>query len=596
MLSSVPPRRANCRPMAVLLAVSVALAGSRTSIADVVVIANRTDENIHFEVSLSQAGNHAMDVGANQLVAIPLRGPAELAYPLDDQPVRYQLDANEAYYFARDEQGDIDLHKIDLGGTEETARGRPLDNWGALRQVAEIPVKLLVDNHEPTVESVWQPRLRRRVEEVSDILEGYCRLRLKIVGFELWDAGKEPMEFGQSFREFQRQVDPQPARLAIGFAGRYHGQPGRVHLGTTPGMLQSHILVREWSSNMTEPERTEVLLHEVGHFLGAVHSPDPTSVMRPILADNRAIERDFRIGFDPVNVLIINLVSEEIRANGTDSIRGMSSGTRTRLSQIYAKLAQQMPGDNSAQQFQFQLGMVGDTPLSHATKQVVDAVRLAARIVGHERSGTRLKQDQLTEYYVRRAAETAATLPEDVAACALLLGLGIALDDTDSLVNQAMTRDFCRAIETPAERSERSRSLGSPTVLDRRDLARHFFLSACLTAVVGAPAAESAGVLKELADAKSGSGWSYVDLAANMAGIAFAQRLLTGQLPLDELASQFRVVQHMPTVEGLPEGLRWEQLTPQLVGTDRNSFAHYRQEIVRRIEQLTGMPVQPAGN
>ncbi len=32
----------------------------------------------------------------------------------------------------------------------------------------------------------------------------------------------------------------------------------------------------------------EVVLHEVGHYLGAVHSPDPHSVMRPILAAESA--------------------------------------------------------------------------------------------------------------------------------------------------------------------------------------------------------------------------------------------------------------------------------------------------------------------
>ena len=223
------------------------------------------------------------------MVAVPLRGPCELSFPLDGRPARYQLDANAAYFFAQDATGRIDLHQIDLGGTEETFAGRALGDVELPRGVGEIPVKILVDNHDPTVQAVWEPRLRRRVEEVSDILEQHCRLRLKVVAVDQWDAGKEPLELAQSFQVFQRQVDPQPARLAIGFTGRYGGEPGQVHLGSTTGMLESHILVREWSANMTEPERTEVLLHEVGHFLGAVHSPDSDSVMRPILADSQAL-------------------------------------------------------------------------------------------------------------------------------------------------------------------------------------------------------------------------------------------------------------------------------------------------------------------
>ena len=46
---------------------------------------------------------------------------------------------------------------------------------------------------------------------------------------------------------------------------------------------------------------------------GAVHSPEPTSVMRPILADRKALAKRFLIVFDPVNALAMNVVAEEIR-------------------------------------------------------------------------------------------------------------------------------------------------------------------------------------------------------------------------------------------------------------------------------------------
>ncbi len=134
-------------------------------------------------------------------------------------------------------------------------------------------------------------------------------MRLKIVEIGQWTAGQDAVEFQQALVEFQRRVHPQPGHVAIGFTGRYRQPAGLLHLGGTQGMLQSHILVREWSATMSEPEREEVLLHEVGHYLGAVHSPDPVSVMRPVLADNQAIRTKFRIGFDPVNTLLINLIS-----------------------------------------------------------------------------------------------------------------------------------------------------------------------------------------------------------------------------------------------------------------------------------------------
>ena len=131
-------------------------------------------------------------------------------------------------------------------------------------------------------------------------------------------------------------------------------------------------------------------------------------------------------------------------------------------------------------------------------------------------------------------------MPADVAPAAFVLGLGIALDDSATLLQNPLTRGFSEAIETPLQRLTRCRTLASPTLLNRRDLAQHFFLSGYLTAVVGSAAAETAGIAKELADAKSGgSGFSYVDLTADLAGIYFAERLLQRDLSLDELATGF---------------------------------------------------------
>ncbi len=39
---------------------------------------------------------------------------------------------------------------------------------------------------------------------------------------------------------------------------------------------------------VSEPERLEVLVHELGHFLGAAHTSDQNSVMRPKLGDRRS--------------------------------------------------------------------------------------------------------------------------------------------------------------------------------------------------------------------------------------------------------------------------------------------------------------------
>ncbi|MFO7905111.1 MAG: M12 family metallo-peptidase, partial [Pirellulaceae bacterium] len=530
-----------------------------TAQADVVVLANRGGEQVSARLVLNDNENR-ITIPAGQQVVMRVRDGCKLLYERDNELVRYRLDANSAYFFSRTKQGTLNLRRVDLNG-QKPLDVRSSDRLAVTNHVAELPVKVLVDNRDPRPRKVWEPLLRKRIQRVSRILQRHCRLRLEIVAVDTWNSGSDSVDFKHSLADFRAQTDPHPACLAIGFTGRYEKKK-RVHLGVTQGMLQSHVLIREWAASMTEPERTEVLLHEIGHYLGAVHSMDKTSVMRPVLADDQAIHRSFRIGFDPVNTLIINLVSDEIRSGRGDSVANLSPAARGRLKQIYEALSTSLPKDKSVRQFLFQLEIGADTSLSRATQRVVRGVRRAARSRQLDVHGpsTQISEDELTEFYIRRAARAAIKLPEETAPSAFLLGLGIAMDDSDILLSNPITAEFCRKVESRTDRRERQRTLGAPTLLGRRDLARHFFLSAYLTVAVGAEAAESAGLAKELADSRSRSGFSYRDLAANAAGIRFAEHVLDGTLLLSELADDLAASDLMPKVSDLPEGVRWQDI------------------------------------
>jgi hypothetical protein len=569
------------------------LIGSAPLSADIVVLANRTKQAVACQIALVNQPAQPLEIAAGDLAVLSVRGQCDLTYGQGAAAQEMRLAANAVYTFVPDPQSGVTLHQIDLGETEATADGRSLSDKQQSLEVFDLPVKILVDNYELTRRDVWEPRLRARIANVSRILERSCLLRLKIVSLDQWVVRQPEPTFPQALQEFRNTVDPHPARLAIGFTGRYSAAPGPLHLGGTQGMLQSHILVREWSANMSEVEREEVLLHEIGHYLGAVHSPDPQSVMRPILADNQAVQARFRVRFDPVNTLLVNLVSEEIRIRSVTSVTEMTDGTRTRLDQIYGKVALATPQDSSARQYQLQLGATGDESLAAATRKVVDAVRTAAveraRQPDLSPAGPSLAQDRLTEHYVRRAAAAAQNLPADTAPVAFLLGLGMALDDSPTLLQIPLTRGFSQAIESPAERAIRCRNLDNPTVGGRRDLAQHFFLSGYLTAVAGATAAEAAGLSKELADAEpGGSGFSFHDLAADLAGIHFASRVLAREWTLENLASTFEVQAVMPGLEDLPQGLPWDDVAPSPQNQER--VAGYRREILDRLDRLRLRP------
>jgi hypothetical protein len=94
----------------------------------------------------------------------------------------------------------------------------------------------------------------------------------------------------------------------------------------------------------------------------------------------------------------------------------------------------------------------------------------------------------------------------------------------------------------------------------RADLAQHFAVSAALAIQGGESVSNPIGLLKELADSRGGSGFSFPDLAADRAGTRFAL-LATGDrqgaLRVQTFARRgLSEDDFLPALTGLPEGLR----------------------------------------
>ena len=94
-------------------------------------------------------------------------------------------------------------------------------------------------------------------------------MRFEVVATRTWTSNPRVHSFDEVLLDFARKVRPAPARLAIGFTSRYDWLREESHLGGTHGALGSHVLIRETVGHVSEPERLEVLVHELGHFLGA---------------------------------------------------------------------------------------------------------------------------------------------------------------------------------------------------------------------------------------------------------------------------------------------------------------------------------------
>lgn len=574
--------------------------------AAVVVMANRTSAAVSFVIVTPDGARQQYRVAPGDVLPIAVRDRVAIGYDNGEGVQRHLLAPNAVYYFFRKEQIDLVERRF---ATEDATPALPSGvDADRLDQVLEIPVMILADDDEPAVRRVWEARLRKRLDEASDIFEHHCRIRFKVAAVGTWESDNRVVDFRESLREFERKVKlAPPARLAIGFTSQYEVQPtGRAHLGGTRGPLHPYVLVREWSQHISGPERLEVLVHELGHVFGASHSAEADSVMRPVVGDRRAHARDFRIGFDPVNALALYVFCEELRLRGVRSTLGFSPATRELLCRIYDALGKELPNDDAAEKYVALLsGTVtvkpvpasrqGSPPsLPAAAALVVEAVTNAARR-NHslqEDTGniTKLSGDRLTEYYFRIAAMALKSreIPPKAAANAYVVGLAAALDDTTWLRNQAALGPIFRRFESDAQREKRLAVLGNPTMRGRRDLTRHFVVSAALAALVGSDAAEAVGVAKELADSGGRSGFSFVDLSADLSGVAFALRVLDGKLTMPDIAQGFAVNDYLPEPGNLPEGLAREVLTDRYGPPNDARFMAEKENIRRLILALPG--------
>jgi hypothetical protein len=132
-------------------------------------------------------------------------------------------------------------------------------------------------------------------------------------------------------------------------------------------------------------------------------------------------------------------------------------------------------------------------------------------------------------------------------------------------------------------------SVGRVSLGGRADLAKHWTLSAALTAVIGTDSAGAMGEWKELSDSLGGgSGFSFLDLAADRSGLQAAQR--AGDP--DTAAAEARRLARVTDAELLPvalmaaqEGLTEQQFLQRYRGIDAAKYRDTVAWIDRELER-----------
>lgn len=129
-----------------------------------------------------------------------------------------------------------------------------------------------------------------------------------------------------------------------------------------------------------------------------------------------------------------------------------------------------------------------------------------------------------------------------------------------------------------------------PVLANRIDLTRHFTISAALQLLSEPSVSLAAGEFKELMDrARGGSGFSFIDLAADYAGVEFANMAINPDKAIifqQLLAQKHNESFYFPAIAGLTEGYSKQAFTAKYKQVDSLEYKQVISRIQQRIQRL----------
>jgi len=590
-----------------LLAVAACAVGPAAK-AGVVVVANFTPAEVTLTLTEPGREKQTITLQPAQVAPIGVGGPAVLVVPATPQHLAYDLDPYNAYVIFPDAQTGRRLEGVELPGMPPDQDTKP--GGAPKRDPVRVPVTLMVDDADPRAEVLWKDVLGKRLAAASAVFEAHCGIRFEPAGFTVWKSEPQASTVPELLADLQQKVKAPPGGLVIGWTSRKVEEKPKelAPFGGSRHAPAGHLLMREWAPR-EEAERTEALVHHLGRAFGAVPVPDAGSVMREQLGNGLALHAQYRMRFDPLNALVLNVWADERRSGKVEAAPDLSPAGRARLKRVYGALLKAKPGDPSALAYlnEFDRDVVqapkkdvppeppaapkADTKRDAVARAVVNAVTAKARTAAAPGGAT---GDELTVAYVRAAATAAITAEVENATAddrvgGFLLGLAVALDDTDALRADEATREQVAAVESNEARDERRDVLGNPTVRGRRDLCRRFAAGVAAGELLPRQAAEVVAVNRtfQMLEGPGTAGVGLPALAADLAGIEFTRQPREDLARLTQLASLPNTAALMPDVGGLPDGLSAERFTARYGSATDPRFLAALDDLRRRVRPAT---------
>ena len=130
------------------------------------------------------------------------------------------------------------------------------------------------------------------------------------------------------------------------------------------------------------------------------------------------------------------------------------------------------------------------------------------------------------------------------------------------------------------------------SLYQRTDMAKHFMASAVLAATGAGTLAQILGQEKELSDAKQGSGFSFIDLAGDRAGLRFGATAVESEAQARKLQKNMANIKDytafMPEVRDLPENMN-DSTFKQIY---RSIYSSKYQRMLKRIDlRISGLTI-----
>ena len=362
-----------------LLGLAVGGLAQKSARAAVVVINNGSQRTIQFTLEPTWSGEAHYSVAPGRLIPVPVPNAVRIAFPSGEVIVRGWLAPNTLQEFYV--QGkEVNLRPVLFSAIPTSA----LPTAEPPVPVT-VPVKLLAEKGLAGTGAVWEDHLREQLEIASQYFQLYCGVRFRVAAVQTWRPEESARDFPRLVAAFSK-VALRPGWLAIGLVREMQGDPG-YEFHHAPQPLFTHLLLPDVRKNFTREDQLQVLIHALGHFLGAAHSPEPSSIMRAGSFGSRRPEGS--LSFDAMNTLVMNLFADELRAHGPEALEKMPRDHREYVAAAYREMANRLPSDRE---------------IIHYAELLREPILPDARYLGQWVDGGRLTGDRVADWHETKSS------------------------------------------------------------------------------------------------------------------------------------------------------------------------------------------------